>query len=140
MSSRPRSREHIAACRRLAREGRRLGVPRKPGQTAEQYALHVQAWKNHAAGSDADEIKALAPSMPTDYLRRFFAEADIPSRTFTVVGPSGPNQIPNAVVVEHIARVGRAEATKIGDTLRRIDFANGDVNHYLEHLAGAIAR
>jgi hypothetical protein len=86
------------------------------------------------------DIKDLAPQMPTKYLRDFFAEKDIPEKNFTVQGPSGENHIPNTVVVEHISQCSAAEATQIGNVLRRIDFANGDVNHFLEHLAGAIAR
>lgn len=87
----------------------------------------------------SQEIKALAPAMPTKYLRDFFAEKEIPETTFEVDGPSGPNAIPNAVVVEHIAQCSVAEATEIGNVLRKIDFANGDVNHFLAHLAKAIA-
>lgn len=87
----------------------------------------------------ADPIKALADSMPTKYLRDFFAEKDIAEVTFEVAGDSGVNHIPNAVVVEHIAKVDAAEAGKLAGVLRRIDFANGDVNHFLAHLAQALA-
>jgi hypothetical protein len=50
------------------------------------------------------------------------------------------HMIPNAVVVEFIAQASGGEKAKIEDTLRKIDFKNGDVNHYLEFLAGAIAK
>ena len=87
------------------------------------------------------EIKDLAPKMPTKYLRDFFAEKDIPEKIFEVEGPEwGTNFIPNTVVVEHIATCGVEEAKKIADVLRNIDLHNGDVNHFLAHLAGAIAR
>lgn len=87
------------------------------------------------------EIKDLAPAMPTKYLRDFFAEKDIPEATFEVEGPEwGTNFIPNTVVVKHIANCGKDEADKIADVLRKIDFANGEVNHFLRHLAGALAR
>lgn len=78
--------------------------------------------------------------MPTRYLRRFFAEKDIPEQVFTVNGRSGPNSIPNAVVVEHFALCSPKEIAGIENTLRRIDFVNGDVNHFLNHLAKALAR
>lgn len=82
----------------------------------------------------------LAPQMPTKYLRAFFAEADIPEVTFEVTGPSGTNMIPNRVVVEHIANTRGPEAAKIGDVLRKIDFRNGDHNHFFRHLAAAVAK
>ena len=87
------------------------------------------------------EIKDLAPTMPTKYLRAFFAEKDIPEVTFEVEGPEwGTNFIPNTVVVEHIAKVCVDEAKGIAGILRKIDFANGDVNHFLAHLAKALAK
>lgn len=87
------------------------------------------------------EIKDLAPKMPTKFLRDFFAEKDIPEKTFEVEGKTtGTNYIPNTVVVEHMALIGREEAKGIENVLRRIDFANGDVNHFLGHLAQALAK
>jgi hypothetical protein len=44
------------------------------------------------------------------------------------------------VVVEHIAQSRGSEAHKIEAVLRRIDFVNGNVNDFLKHLAGALAR
>jgi len=85
------------------------------------------------------DIKALAPKMPTKFLRDFFAEKDIAEKTFEVEGASGTNHIPNTVVVEHITKVGRVEADKLANVFRKIDFANGDVNHFLAHLAQALA-
>jgi len=74
------------------------------------------------------------------YLYKFFKEKDIRDRTFDKVDSRGvSHMIPNAVVVEFISQTSGSEKKKIEDTLRKIDFANGDVNHYLEHLAGAIA-
>jgi hypothetical protein len=87
------------------------------------------------------EIKDLAPKMPTKFLRDFFAEKDIPEKTFEVEGPDwGTNYIPNTVVVEHIAICPASEIEKLENILRKIDFANGDVNHFLGHLAKALAR
>ena len=73
------------------------------------------------------------------YLETFFEEKDIPETTFVVDGPSGPNHIPNEVVIENIMIAPDHEQKKIADTLRKIDFYNGDVNDFLKHLAGALA-
>lgn len=85
------------------------------------------------------EIQALAPKMPTHYLRGFFAEKEIPEVTWDLRDRDGTwHHMPNTVVVEHIAKCSPGEAKQIADVLRRIDFANADVNHFLRHLAGAL--
>ncbi len=74
------------------------------------------------------------------YLRRFFEEKDLAEKTFEITNTAGTfHAIPNAVVVEHIALTSGNEKAKIESILRRIDFANGDINDFLAHLAGAIA-
>jgi len=80
--------------------------------------------------------------MSVRYLETFFAEKDLDlDATFEVTGPSGTwNLIPYGVVVEHIMIASPAEQQKIAGILRRIDFANGDVLHFLRHLGEAIAR
>lgn len=88
-----------------------------------------------------EEIQDLAPKMPTPFLRAFFAEKEIPERIFEFTDSRGVwHQVPNAVVVERIGAcpvdAGLAEIERI---LRRIDFANGDVNHFLAHLARGMA-
>lgn len=86
-----------------------------------------------------DTIKELAPQMPTKYLRDFFAEKDIEAKIFEKKASDGtPHFIPNEVVVEHMTRVSAAEAEALAGILRQIDFRNGDVNHFLEHLSGAL--
>lgn len=86
-----------------------------------------------------NDIKDFAPKMPTKYLRAFFAEKDIPEVSWDLKAKDGTwHHMPNVVVVEHITQCDKNEANAIGDMLRRIDFANGDVNDFLRHLAGAL--
>ena len=74
------------------------------------------------------------------YLNMFFAEKDIPRKVFRKKDRTGlTHDIPNGVVVEHIAQTRGSERRDIENILRKIDFANGDINHFLGHLAGAIA-
>lgn len=85
------------------------------------------------------DIKALSPLMPSQYLRDFFAEKDIPEVAWTLTADNGDeHHMTNVVVVEHMTRVGDLEAEGLGSMLRRIDFANASVNDYLKHLAGAL--
>ena len=58
---------------------------------------------------------------------------------FEVNGDSGPNYIPRAVVIENNKITVQQEQRQIKDVLVRIDFANGDVMHFFNHLAQALA-
>lgn len=74
------------------------------------------------------------------YLTRFFDEKDLPFAQWTIETDAGAHIISNEVVIETILEATpHRELVKIADTLRRIDFANGDCNHFLRHLAGALA-
>ena len=79
--------------------------------------------------------------MNTDvYLERFFSEKEIDSKILEVEGENGMNFMPVEVVIEHIMAAPNNEKKKIADKLRRIDFQNGNVMDFLEHLAKAIAQ
>jgi hypothetical protein len=98
------------------------------------YGVHM-----NAADSTACPIKSLARKMPTKYLRDFFAEKNIAEVQWSLTSNDGTAHIiGNVVVVEHIATCSTDEATRIGAVLRKIDFANGNVNHFFQHLAVAL--
>lgn len=59
--------------------------------------------------------------------------------TFVVEGDMGENSIPLGVVVEHMKIAPDTEKKQIKDVIVRIDFYNGNVMHFFEHLAKAIA-
>lgn len=61
-------------------------------------------------------------------------------RIFEIEGASGINFIPVAVVIEHIKIATKQDQEKIKNMLIKIDFINGDICHFLNHLAGAIAK
>lgn len=60
-------------------------------------------------------------------------------QVFTVEGASGPNYIPLGCVLDAIKSTTAHEQAQIKSMIVRIDFRNGDVCHYFQHLAGAIA-
>lgn len=73
------------------------------------------------------------------YLKTFFTEKDLPLANWELVDQDGTvHWISNEVVIEHVMAAGREEQTQIANVIRKIDFANGDVNHFLKHLAGAL--
>ena len=75
-----------------------------------------------------------------NWLDTFLDEKNIDlDREFEVEGPSGTNFIPVACVVEAIKQTVGAEQAEIKNTLVKIDYLNGDVYHFLNHLAGALA-
>jgi hypothetical protein len=77
----------------------------------------------------------------TKYLRMFFEEKNLPHKDFEITTEAGTyNLIPSEVVIEHIMIAPEHEKEQIANIIRKIDFMNGDVNHFLKHLAGAIAR
>lgn len=75
------------------------------------------------------------------FFQTFFDEKDLVSKTYEVESPNGSiNLIPSEVVIERIKNTKGDEAKKIEAMLRKIDFMNGDVHHFLNHLAGALAK
>jgi len=75
------------------------------------------------------------------WIDTFIAEKELDrDHEYTVEGDSGTNWIPLACVVETIKTCGAAEFNQIKTTLVKIDFLDGDVHHFFNHLAGAMAR
>ena len=69
-------------------------------------------------------------------LNMFFKEKVIPSTTFDFTLPSGELHIvENEFVIQLCKDSKGGERTFIKNTLMKIDFANGNVNHFLKHLA-----
>ena len=75
-----------------------------------------------------------------NYLATFFAEKDLEERTYETTAPDGTfHLIPTSYVIEAILAAPSNEQTQIAGILRQIDFKNGNVHHFLNHLAGALA-
>ncbi len=62
-----------------------------------------------------------------------------PDDTIEVDGASGWNLMPISAVIDAIKATSKSERDQIKTMLVRIDFHNGDVKHYIQHLAQAIA-
>ena len=75
----------------------------------------------------------------TPYLKTFFKEKDLPEVTWELEDNDGVTHIiSNSVVLEAMEQAPDSELHSIENIIRRIDFANGDVNDFLKHLAGAL--
>ena len=74
------------------------------------------------------------------YINRLIKEKGIDtSQRVLVEGASGVNSIPLQFVIDGINNTGEVEKKAIRDMLVKIDFHNGDITHYLKHLAQALA-
>lgn len=115
----------------------------EPGSAAAKPAVDIGAQVNARMDAVAEEIAAhKRPSGFAAWLDTFVSEKGIDTdHIFTVPGPRwGDNMIPVSVVIEAAKNTGDREQRAIKDTLVKIDFRNGDVMHYFEHLAKALAQ
>tara|TARA_R100001443_G_scaffold88238_2_gene94750 strand:+ start:1811 stop:2059 length:249 start_codon:yes stop_codon:yes gene_type:complete len=76
-----------------------------------------------------------------NFFTTFFNEKKLDFQYYTVNSPNGtPNIIPSTVVIEAIKHTKGEEAAKIKDMLIKIDFFNGNIHNYLQHLAQALTK
>lgn len=74
------------------------------------------------------------------YLQTFFQEKDLTECIYDVTAPDGTaHMIPTSVVIEAISSAPATEQDQIAAIVRRLDFVNGDLHHFLRHLATALA-
>lgn len=74
------------------------------------------------------------------YLVALFEEKNISLETsIEAQGESGTNFMTLQTVVDAIVIAPKHEQRKIKDILVQIDFKNGDVLHFIKHLANALA-
>lgn len=70
------------------------------------------------------------------YIERFFEEKELENKTFEIKHRGNTHLIDSETIIDIIKEgVSHGEKKQIADTLIKIDFANGDINHFLEHLA-----
>lgn len=66
----------------------------------------------------------------------FLEEKNLPSREWVIVDRSGLNHfITSDVVIEAVKSASKYEQGQIKNTIVKIDFHNGDVMHFFNHLA-----
>ena len=68
-------------------------------------------------------------------LNTFFKEKDIPFQAWEIESNGQTHMIDNEVVIEAVKATTGSEREQVKNTLIKIDFHNGDVNHFLKHLA-----
>lgn len=74
------------------------------------------------------------------WFETFLEEKDLPFESFSVTAESGEVHVMDTdVIIEAIKGCSPNEQAGIKSMMVRIDFANGNVNHYLKHLGQGLA-
>jgi hypothetical protein len=74
------------------------------------------------------------------FFNRYFNEKDLDNQVYEITTPNGTmNLIETDMVIAKIKRTQGEEAKKIEAIIRQIDCLNGDIHHFLRHLAQAMA-
>ena len=76
-----------------------------------------------------------------EYINRFFEEKEIFYQLFTITDKTGTAHfIDTDVVIESIMNTSDSEQKQIATILRKIDFKNGSVLHFLKYLAHGLVQ
>jgi hypothetical protein len=74
------------------------------------------------------------------WLDTFMTEKNLPIRTYEIEWNGQAHFVESDFVVELAKQSSDSEKSFIKQTIVKIDFMNGDVHHFLEHLANAYVR
>ena len=74
-----------------------------------------------------------------NWFATFIEEKKLPYASWEIETADAVHIIDNEFVIEAIKTAPAHEQASIKNTIVKIDFANGDVNHFFKHLAGALA-
>lgn len=72
------------------------------------------------------------------WFETFLNEKDLPYQSWEIEHDGQTHYIDSDVVVEAVKGAPAHEQASIKNTIVKIDFMNGDVNHFFRHLAGAL--
>ena len=74
------------------------------------------------------------------FFNRYFNEKDLDNQVYEITTANGTmNLIETDMVIAKIKTTQGEEAKKIEAIIRKIDCLNGDIHHFLRHLAQAMA-
>ena len=76
-----------------------------------------------------------------EWFEAFLDEKKLPYESWEIMSENGTlNIIDSDAVIEHIKIAPDQERKQIKEIIVKIDFANGNINHFFKHLAGALAQ
>lgn len=75
----------------------------------------------------------------TKWFETFLDEKNLPFASWEIEAADGmTHMIDSDVVIEAIKTAPVSEQAQIKNTIVKIDFRNGNINHFFKHLAGAL--
>jgi len=74
------------------------------------------------------------------WLDTFVSEKNLEMKVYEVEWNGDSHIVPTEVVIELAQKASPGEQKFVKETIVKIDFANGDVHHFFEHLANAYVR
>lgn len=113
-----------------------VNIANKTANTPAQ--VQIEARKPaHEALKDMDTSDSTQkPNSNKAYLETFFEEKNLPFKEFIVTHNEETHFIPNDAVIDYVINsLDSVNQGKVKDVLVKLDFANADINHFLEHCA-----
>lgn len=75
----------------------------------------------------------------SNYLNQFFAEKEIDNVNYSIIDRNGSTHIfDNITLIDRIKNTGESEQRQIANVLKRIDFKDGSIQHFLNYLADSL--
>lgn len=81
----------------------------------------------------------IRPNNPGEWLKLFFEEKALDNRVYEVEAGDNLHILDTQTVISLIQQAPKHEQTNIMNMLIQIDYYNGDVHHFMEHLARCFA-
>lgn len=88
----------------------------------------------------AEDVMIGEPVQTQKWLKLFFEEKALQSRLYEVQAADGVHLIGTETVIELIHQAPPNEQLTVMNVLTQIDFHNGNVHHFLNHLAACYVR
>jgi len=84
----------------------------------------------------SESINLIGKSKEHRYLTTFFAEKNLPLARWELVDNNGTvHHINNEVIIESLLNMHQSDLVVICANIRKLDFLNGDINHFLRYVA-----
>ncbi len=71
------------------------------------------------------------------YIQTFFKEKEIPATSFTITTSKNTHIVDSLVIIEFLKQCPREWEPRVEEILRNIDFHNGNILDFLQHMAKA---
>ena len=129
-------------------EGALINLPRNRGYNGTFIIVKEDEEGSEYLSFSDKEIKKIKDKLDkkgnftsqSKYLETFFEEKDLPLEIFTYERGLNIIQLSNYDIIETLISSPDKEMLKQVETIiRKLDFANGDINHFIQHIGNGMA-